>query len=284
MDRKEGRIARSVRLCRVAWRLVRGDRTMLTLALMSAVFTGLAMFVLFYFGGYLHDPHPSRGRLLLVTLIAAWPLTFIGAFINVALAAAADAELHGRQISLRRALAVPAGRVGQIALWSLLAAGVGQLLAQIGERIPFGGRVASWLLGAAWGLVTFFAVPVLAIEGCTAAGCVKRSARLVRERWGESVAGGLGISAVFVLLSIVPSFLLGAGFSIAPVAPAVGIPLAAAGIVGLVVVFGAASALRNVYAVALYHYATGAGPTGGFPEQDLEHPFTRRRRGLFGRS
>jgi hypothetical protein len=283
MDRKEGRIGRSVRLCRVAWRLVRGDRTMLTLALTSAVLTGLAMFVIFSFGGYLHDPHPSRGRLLVVTLIAAWPLTFIGAFINVALAAAADAELHGRELSLRRALAVPAGRVGQIALWSLLAAGVGQLLAQIGERIPFGGRVASWLLGAAWGLVTFFAVPVLAIEGCTAAGCVKRSAQLVRERWGESVAGGLGITAVFGLLSVVPAMLLGIGFGVAPFAPGVGIPLAAVGVVGLVIVSGAASAMRNVFAVALYHYATGDGPTGDFPERDLEHPFNRRRRGLFRR-
>jgi hypothetical protein len=178
---------------------------------------------------------------------------------------------------------VPAGRVGQIALWSLLAAGVGQLLAQIGERIPFAGRVATWLLGAAWGLVTFFAVPVLAIEGCTAAGCVKRSAQLVRERWGESVAGGLGITAVFGVLSIVPAILLGVGFGLAPFAPAAGIPLAAVGIVGLVALSGAAAAMRNVFAVALYHYATGDGPTGGFPEPDLEHPFSARRRGLFRR-
>jgi hypothetical protein len=282
MDRKEGRIARSVRLCGVAWRLVRGDRTMLALALMSAVFTGLAMFVIFYFGGYVHDPHPSRGRLLVVTLIAAWPLTFIGAFINVALAAAADAELHGREISLRRALAVPAARVGQIALWSLLAAGVGQLLAQIGERVPFGGRVASWLLGAAWGLVTFFAIPVLAIEGCTAAGCVKRSAELVRDRWGESVTGGLAITAVFGLLSVVPALLLGIGFGVAPFAPGVGIPLAVLGIVGVVIVSGAASAMRNVFAVALYHHATGDGRTGDFAQRDLERPFNRRR-GLFRR-
>lgn len=158
MDRKaEGRIARSVRLCRVAWRLVRRDRTLLALAGMSALATGLAMLVIFYFSGYLHDPHPSRGRLLLVTLIAAWPLTFLGAFIGVALAAAADGELHGRKLTLRQAFAVPAGRVGQIALWSLLAAGVGQLLAQIAERLPFGGRVATWVLGGAWGLLTFFA-------------------------------------------------------------------------------------------------------------------------------
>jgi hypothetical protein len=233
--------------------------------------------VLFYFGGYLHDPHPSRGRLLVVTLIAAWPLTFIGAFINVALAAAADAELHGRRIGLRRALAVPAGRVGQIALWSLLAAGVGQLIAQLAGRIPFGGRLATWALGAAWGLLTFFAIPVLAIEGCTAAACVKRSAQLVRERWGESIAGSIGITAVFGLVSIVPALMLGVGFGLAPFFPGVGIPLAAVGIVCLVMLSGAASALRNVFSVALYRYAVDGEPTGGFPERDLRDPFTKRR-------
>jgi len=278
MDQKEGRLARSVRLCGIAWRLVRRDRTMLALAGLSAVFTGCAMLVLFYFGGYLHDPHPSRGRLLVVTLIAAWPLTFVGAFINVALAAAADAELHGRRIGLRRAFAVPAGRVGQIALWSLLAAGVGQLLAQIASRIPFGGRLATWALGAAWGLLTFFAIPVLAIEGCTAAGCVKRSGQLVRERWGESIAGSIGISAVFGVASIVPALLLGVGFAIAPFQPGIGIPLAAVGIVGLVVLSGAGSALRNVYSVALYRYAVDGEATGGFAEPDLQHPFTKKRR------
>jgi hypothetical protein len=278
MDRTEGRIARSARLCRVAGRLVRRDRTLLALAGLSTVFTGCAMLVLFYFGGYLHDPHPSRARLLLVTLIAAWPLTFVGSFINVALAAAADAELRGRRMTLRRALAVPAGRTGQIALWSLLAAGVGQLLAQIGERIPFGGRLATWVLGGAWGLLTFFAIPVLAIEGCTAAECVKRSGQLVRERWGESVAGGIGITAAFGLVGIVPALLLGVGFGIAPFSPGAGIPLAAVGIVGLMVVSGAAAALRNVFAVALYRYAVDGEPTGGFPEPDLQHPFTKQRR------
>ena len=41
----------------------------------------------------------------------------------------------------------PARRLGQIALWSLLAAGVGSLLSQIAERVPFGGRLATWVLG-----------------------------------------------------------------------------------------------------------------------------------------
>jgi hypothetical protein len=154
------------------------------------------MVLVFGVGGCLRDPHPSRGRLALVLLISAWPLTFAGTFLNVALAAAAAAALDGRHLYLSAALRVAWTRLGQIAAWSLLAAGVGVLISEIAQRIPGGGRLASWVLGGAWSLVTIFAVPVLALEGCGARRCVTRSATLLRGRWGEGAAGTLGISAL----------------------------------------------------------------------------------------
>ena len=84
----ESRLRRSARLVGVAWRLVRRDRTMLTLAIAGAAFGALAAVVLAWAGGYL-DGHPSRGRLMLAVLLTAWPLTFVSVFLNVGLAAAA---------------------------------------------------------------------------------------------------------------------------------------------------------------------------------------------------
>jgi hypothetical protein len=282
MNRKEGRVARSARLTGVAWKLLRTDRTMLALAAFSAVFTVAAMAVIFGFGTSWGDGRPTRGSMLVITLIAAWPLTFVGAFLNVALAAAADARLRGERLSLGAALAVSTSRVGQIALWSLLAAGVGQLISQIAERLPFGGRVATWVIGGAWALLTFFAIPVLALEGCTATGCVKRSATLMRKRWGEGAAGSIGIFAVFTLASIVPALLVGAGGAVAVFQPGIGIALIVAGAVGLLVIFAASSAVRQIFAVALYRYAVDGEVTGGFPAADLERPFTARKH-RFGR-
>jgi hypothetical protein len=281
----EGRIRRSWRLSGIAWRVVRRDRAMLVLALLGSLAGALAAVLIFGFGGYFHDPSPSRARLALVGLIAAWPTTFVSVFFGVALAAAADAALEGRRLGLRAALAVSVRRLGQIALWSLLAAGVGVLLRELAERIPWGGRLASWLLGAAWGLLTIFAVPVLAIEGRSAAGCLRRSSELLKSRWAEATAGGLTITAWAGIASIGPALLLGAGIALLPFAPGAGVPLLVVGLVLLMLVSGFAGAIRQVFAVALYHYAADGTARGGFPAAALDAPFTsKRRRGLFHRS
>lgn len=284
-SQQEGRIRRSLRLTRVAWGLVRDDPAMLALAALGVTFGLLGAAAIFWFAGYADHPvHPSRGRLMLVALIAAWPLTFIGTFFNVAVAAAADAALCGRRLSIREALAVSRAKVGQIALWSLLAAGVGQLLSQIAQRVPFGGRLAVWLLGGAWSILTIFAVPVLALEGCSAVQCLRRSAALVRERWGEGVSGTLTIGAATGLACMVPAILLVGGFTVLRFAPAAGIGMLAAGFLGLLLVSSLSGAARQVFAVALFRYAEDGSVRGGFREADLERPFAARgRRGLFRR-
>ena len=213
--RSEGRLRRSVRLTRTAWRLLRADRTMLVLAVAAAVLTVAGMVLVFGVGGYLHDPHPSRGRLAVVLLISAWPLTFAGTFLNVALAAAAATALDGGHLDLRAALRVAWTRLGQIAAWSLLAAGVGVLLSEIAQRIPGGGRLAPWVLGGAWPLVTIFAVPVLAIEGC-GAPAASPARRRSCAAGGEGAAGALGISALTGVAAIVPGILQGAGLAVIP--------------------------------------------------------------------
>jgi len=280
----EGRIRRGWRLSKIAWRLVREDGAMLVIALLGALAGVVSVAIVFGFAGYFSSPSPSRGRLALVVLIAAWPTTFVSVFFNVALAAAADAAMDGRRLTFKQALGVPVSKLGQIAVWSLLAAGVGVLLHQLAERIPWGGRIASWLLGVAWGLLTIFAVPVLAIEGCGAPRCLRRSGELLRKRWGEAAAGGLTITAWMVVLSMPAAILLGAGVALLPFAPAAGVALLIAGLVALMLVSGVASAIRQVFAVALYHYTANRSIRGGFPQSALDDPFTkRRRRGLFRR-
>ena len=283
----EGRIARSWRLTKIALQVVRRDRSMFVLALLGTLAGLVAAVLIFKFGGYFHhgDRPGSRGHLALVALIAAWPTTFVSVFFNVALAAAADAALNGRKLGLGAALGVSVRRVGQILMWSLLAAGVGVLLQQLAERIPWGGRIASWLLGAAWSLLTIFAVPVLAIEGRGAPGCLRRSAELLKSRWGEATAGGLTISAWAGAVGIIPGLMLGAGVALLAFATAAGVALLVTGLVLLMLIGGVSGAVRQVFAVALYHYAADGTARGGFPEQALASPFTKKRkRGLLGRN
>ncbi len=276
---REGRIARSWRLTRAAWTVVRGDRSLLALALASAVcgIAGLAAILLL--AGAFHHGHLRGGSLVVFALIFAYPLTFVSSFLNTAIAAAAAAALDGRHLSVGEALAVPARRIGQVALWALIAAVVGVVLEQLSSRLPLGGSIAARLVGVGWSLASLFAIPILALEDCSAPEALRRSARTFKQRWGEGIGGSVIIgawSAIAVLGVIVV-------FGVAIVAthdvPAVRDVVIGAGALALVAIFALQAVVRQTFCVALYRYATNGSTQGPFAEGDLGAPFSRRRGG-----
>jgi hypothetical protein len=278
----EGRIARSWRLTKTAWGLVRQDKAMVGLALLGMTSGLIFVGVFTLIGGYSGDA--GQGTVLLAILIALYPSTFLGVFFNVALASAANAALEGRRLSFGEALGESRKRLGKIALWSLLAAGVGAVLAELSSRIPGGGRIASALVGAAWGLATLFVVPILATVTPTPGPitALKDSVAVVRKRWGEGISGSVTISVWTVFVAIPAALLLGAGFAVmGGGSAALGGVLVAAGGLLLFGVVALSAAVQQVFVLCLYRYAT-EGTARGFSEQDLANPPFRQRRGLFG--
>src|SRR6478672_10017332 len=99
----EGRIARSWRISKTAWGLVRSDPAMLALALLatSSALVWLGVFSIF---GVFSDSDGGQGKALLAMLVALYPATFISVFFNVALASAANATLEGHRLSFGEAI------------------------------------------------------------------------------------------------------------------------------------------------------------------------------------
>jgi uncharacterized protein DUF6159 len=276
----EGRIRRSWRLTTTAWDLVRRDRAMLALALlgMTSALIWIAAYTLI--GGYSSDGS-SQGKVLLAVLIALYPSTFLSVFFNVALASAANAALDGRRLSFAEAIGESRKRLGKIALWSLLSAGVGAVLAELSSRIPGGGRIASALVGAAWGLATLFVIPILATEAPTPGPikALKESVGVIRKRWGESISGTVTISFWTVFVAIPAAMLLGIGFAlIGGDSATAGAVLVAVGGLLLFAVMAISSAVQQVFSLCLYEYATD-GTVRQFSEQDLADPPFKKRRG-----
>jgi hypothetical protein len=267
---------RGWRLTKAAWALIRRDPTMILIALIGAGCGLAGAAALLYFSGYLSSPTHSRGDLALAAVIGIYPMTFLSVFFNVALAGAAAASFDGRPIGVREALGISWRRLGRIAQWSLLAAGVGLLLEQIASRIPGAGRLASWLLGAAWSLATIFAVPLLALEGAGPLETAKESVHLIKSKWGEGVTGlaGIGVWTVFALIPV--GILFGVGLSVRNHDATLSAALIAIAVGAILLVSAASLATQQVFSVALYRYASGAPDTRGFDVADLEEPFRRR--------
>lgn len=274
----EGRIARSWRLTRAAWQVVRHDRTLLTLGALSILAGTVTLAVVFALSGSFGNGHLSSGDFALYALIFAYPLTFISAFFNTAVAAAAAAALDGRHLSLGEALAVPIRRIGQVALWALIAAVVGFVLEQLASRLPLGGSIVARLVGVGWSLASLFAIPVLALEDCSAPEALRRSAGIVKKRWGESVGGNLIIGAwmVIVIIPLVLVFVVAA--TAAASVPGLQDLVIVVGVLALVAIVGLQVVVRQAFAVALYRYATTGESQGPFQEHDLRSPFGRKRR------
>jgi hypothetical protein len=272
-------MARGWCLTMAAWALIRRDPTMVSIALMGAGCGLAGGAAILYFSGYFSSPTHSRGGLALAAIIGLYPMTFLSIFFNVALAGAAAASFDGRPIGVREALGISWERVGRIAQWSLLAAGVGLVLEQIASRIPGAGRLASWLLGAAWSLATIFAVPLLALEGAGPLETAKESVHLIKSKWGEGITGLASIGAWTVFVSIPVGILLAVGLFVRNQDPTAGAALIAIAVGALLLVSALSLATRQVFSVALYRYAGGAPDTGGFAAADLQEPFRRRGRG-----
>ncbi|HEX3562229.1 MAG TPA: DUF6159 family protein, partial [Solirubrobacterales bacterium] len=260
--------------------LVRRDRAMIALALLGMTSGLIWLGVFGLIGGY-SESQAGQGKVIIATLIALYPATFISVFFNVALASAANAALDGRRLSFGEALGESRKRIGKIALWSLLSAGVGALLAELSSRLPGGGRIATWLVGAAWGLATLFVIPILATRAPTPGPitAVRESVGVVRTRWGEGISGTVTVTFWMVFVTIPAAILIAIGFAVIGSGPVgLGAALIAAGALLIFSIAALGSAVQQVFSLCLYQYATD-GTVREFSEQDLANPPFRKRRG-----
>lgn len=271
---QEGRISRGWRLTQVAWALIRADRTMLLLAVAGIVSSLFFLFLVFLVIGATSGS--SGGRLGFATAIALYPSTLASVFFNVALANAASAAFDGERLSAREALSMAWVKRRRIALWALISVLVGTLINELASRIPGGGRIVAWLAGAAWGLATIFVIPILAMEGIGPVDALRRSASLVKQRWGEGITGRVAIGAWSVIAAVPLAIVLGVGSALLETHPETGVALIVLSLAGLFALFAVVAATQQVFTVALYRYAIDA-PIGGFSSSDLDYPFVADR-------
>lgn len=177
---------------------------------------------------------------------------FIVYFFNVALIHCTRLYFHGEEVSVRAGLQFAFSRIGAIFSWSLVAATVGLILKAIQENSEWVGKIITGIIGVVWNISTFFVVPVLAYENTGPFEAIKRSSKIMKENWGESLAATFSF-ALFQFLAIIivgiPLYLIGAAFD-----PITGIILA---VTGGFIIFSIFSAAENIFISAVYHNIKG---------------------------
>lgn len=266
-----GRIERSFTLVAQSYRILMQDKELMVLPLISGVI-GLVIIGVVGGGWALTPFAVEPGPAMYVPLFCFYVVMYaIGIFFQAAVIAGATERMRGGDPTIGSALAAAMSKAVPILMWALVSATVGVILRAIQDRVGFIGKIVTGLAGAAWGLATFFVVPVLVLEDRSIGDAFQRSANVFKETWGETMIGGagLGVAGFFAWLAL---------FAVTGVLALLMVPLAIVffclGAVGLIVFF---SALQGVYVASLFRYATEGGNTTGFDSSLLQSAFVPKK-------
>ncbi len=195
-------------------------------------------------------------------------------FCNAALVGAAMIRLDGGDPTVRDGFRLAFARLPALLGYAALSATVGMVLRAIAERGGIVGAIGSMVVGVAWNLATFLAVPVLVMEGVGPIEAVKRSGGLLKRTWGEQIVGNVGISLVFGLMALavilVAVALVAVTVNVAP-------PLALAVILLAVILVAAialvGAAVSGIFMASLYRFVTKGDGGPMFPDSTLQQAF-----------
>lgn len=272
-----GRIKRGWQLTKKSWGILREHHALIRFPLYGGIATVLMAIIVVGPGLYLiDDGQIAPGAPLVV--IGFYILAVIGTYFSVGLAAAADKIFRGEEATVADGLEVARANLGPIAGWAALSTTVGLLFSLLENQGGLIGQIVGRFLNVAWSLVTFLAVPVIAIEGTGPIETLKRASHLFRERWGQQITGNLAIGGAVFLIGILPAgLLIAGGIALWASSGVGGAFLVFAGVVVLMIALLISKALSGIFGVALYRYAIDGQPAGGFTAAELGSAVKHKR-------
>jgi len=262
-------------LTKQSFAVLRADKEILLFPVMSAI-AAIAVSATFLVPLFMTGAFPSGEEEPVKPVFYLWLFLFYYAnyfviiFFNSALVACANIRLSGGDPTVSDGLRIANSRMGRIAAWALVASTVGLLLRMLEERFEWLGRLVIGLIGVAWTLITYFMVPVIVFEDLTIGDSIKRSTDLFKRNWGTEVVSGFSFGLIFFLLGIPGVLLMFVGFAVHPL---FGIVL---GVLYFLTLAAVSAAVKGIFTVALYRYATQNEVPPGFSPELVRGAFAPR--------
>ena len=213
------------------------------------------------------------GSALAFAHMAIWFLFYmivsiITVFWNAAIIASAYERLSsGTNPSFSYGIGQAIRCLPQILVWGVIAGTVG-LFIQILEALahnddsPLPLRIvaglASFIIGIAWWIVTFFMIPMIVLERAGVLDSMGRSADLFKRTWGEDVTSHIGTGLLMFLTILVVTGISVPLMYLGDFGIILGIVILAVGLLFTVLFF---STVESVNRASLFYYAkTGEAP------------------------
>ncbi len=223
--------------------------------------------------------------------------TFVTIYFTAALTYGAWERLQGRTPTFEGCILAANARLHVIVPWAILAGIVGLIIELLyrlpsifrhmqdaGRHIPvvgqfaaLGALIVAFVVETIWYFLTYLVVPILVVEETGPVTSCKRSFQLFRKTWGKSLIAQVGFDLIGLLIAL-PGLALAALVVLAgwgtTAALVVGIGI---GVLWLLTVLLAMSAIVGIFKMALYLYATTGEVPGEFQGTGLEEAFASKK-------
>lgn len=259
-------LSRGWAMTKTSFKVLKLDKEILALPLMSAVVTLVAVLGL---GFGLFPLFAGEGLGVYLGIFAIYVVAyFISIFFNAAIIEMATIRFNGGDPVLKDGLKKSWSKAGRIFQWALVAATVGLIFRILRDQAKdnFIAQLLLGLMEGAWNIVTFFAVPVAVYRDVGPMDAIKGSTGLVKRTWGESLTGIVSTGLIFFLMGLAGALVLFLLFLAMPSLVLVWIVI---GVVGWVSLWALSSAINAILVAALYKYANEGTLPQAFTDQGV---------------
>ncbi len=288
---KMSRFRRGMELTKSSWRVLKLDKELMALPSLSLICSVAAIVALVagalgvvstIHSGQQHYSSTSPAPFIVLGICFYIVLSFIGNFFSGAVIYGATQRFRGGDPTIRSSLAGAGRKIRPLLFFSLVMTSIGLVLQMLEERVPFAGKIALWLAGAAWNIANVFAIPVIVLsdKDVQPFEATKESVGIIRKVWGESVTVDLGITfvgalSIFGYVGI--WILLGAASANLHVARGLATGFIAIAVIGLTALLVIFATLTSIAKAALYHFATTGEAPELFSKQLLQASMTPKK-------
>ncbi len=277
------RISNSWELVKASAAVLRADKELIIFPIVSSIallIVSISFAVPIFLSNMLDSVLAGQSQVFGYLVLFAFYLVqyFVIIFANTALVGAALIRLDGGDPTLADGFRIAWERMGTILGYALLSATLGLILRWLSERNNLFSRFAASLVGLAWNLATFLAVPILVVENVGPLEAVKRSAGLLKRTWGEQIVGNFSISLVFGLITFAIILLDILVVAVAFTANALWL-IVVVGVLSIIAFIGLglfSSTLTGIYTAAVYKYAMGSTTSEFFRPELVTNAFRRK--------
>lgn len=269
-----GKIAVTMSLMKSSWQILKKDKELLLLPVLSGVFCLSFMTICIVQGlehgwlkSFAKDASAEQKNIAYWFMFLFYYVNYlIIIFFNAAIVACAVIRINGGNPTLGDGLHAALARFPHIAAWALIASTVGFLLGMVESGSRRGSGLIARFLGIAWSLLSFFVVPLIVVEKTNPLFAMDFSMEMMRRTWGEQVIGNCSFGLLFSLLSlpVVPIVLLIFKAGDVSLVPLMLIPI----IIYVLALSVFQSALKAIFNAVMYVFARdGKVPDEFSPEQ-----------------